>query len=133
MGVFHQAVEIRHPSRRGRGLDLDALVDTGATYTWIPAPLLRRIGIKASETRPFRMADGRVVNRKMGEAVARVKGKAVRTLVVFGDPGSEPLLGAYTLEGAGLTVDSIHRELVPVAAYAVGFTHPTGRKPSSPR
>lgn len=124
MGVFHQPVEIRHPSRRSRRLALEALVDTGATYTWIPAPLLSRIGIRASETRPFRLADGRIVERKMGEAIASVKGKAVRTLVVFGDPGSEPLLGAYTLEGAGLTVDSVHRELVPVVAYAVGFAHP---------
>jgi hypothetical protein len=36
------------------------------------------------------------------------------TLAVFGDPGTEPILGAFTLEGFGLGVDPVNRRLIPV-------------------
>jgi hypothetical protein len=38
----------------------------------------------------------------------------VITLVVFADPGSPALLGAYALEGLRLSPDPVRRRLVPV-------------------
>jgi len=35
-------------------------------------------------------------------------------IVIFGEPGSEPLLGAFTLEGFRLAADPVNRRLVPV-------------------
>ena len=57
----------------------------------------------------------------------RVDGRAVIRIVVFGDEGTEPLLGADTLEGLRLGVDPVGLRLIPVpglmmAAYIVSGT-----------
>lgn len=46
----------------------------------------------------------------------RIDGRAQPTIVVFGDSGSEPLLGVFTLEGFGLAADPVNRRLLPVPA-----------------
>ncbi len=51
--------------------------------------------------------------------IAYTRGQTLPTLVVFGDEGSIPLLGAYTLEGFGLAADPINRRLVPVRGLAM--------------
>jgi hypothetical protein len=38
------------------------------------------------------------------------------TIVIFGDPGSEALLGAVTLEEFSLGVDPVEKRLAPVVA-----------------
>ena len=43
------------------------------------------------------------------------------TLVVFGEPDSSVLLGAFTLEGLRLGVDSVNKQLIPTPAYLVGL------------
>ena len=129
MGTFHEPIEIWNPARPGKKLQLDALVDTGAAYSLVPGKLLRGLGAKATRTLRFKTADGRVVRGGVGEVMARVKGKATHTWVIFGGNDAEPLLGAYTLEGLALGVDSLHRNLVPVAPYLVGFT-PAPRRTS---
>ncbi|MSQ12787.1 MAG: hypothetical protein EXR47_01330 [Dehalococcoidia bacterium] len=42
-------------------------MDIGATFTVIPASFLRRLGVASRETIRFRLADGRVVERQIGE------------------------------------------------------------------
>lgn len=41
-------------------------------------------------------------------------GRAEVTLLVFGEPDTAPLLGAYALEGLRLAADPTGRRLVPV-------------------
>jgi predicted aspartyl protease len=50
----------------------------------------------------------------MTEARVRFGDVEVTTLVIFGDEGASALLGAYTLEGLGLAVDTVNRRLVPM-------------------
>jgi predicted aspartyl protease len=45
-----------------RFADIEALVDTGATYTWVPRNVLEQLGVHPSEERAFLLADGRFVN-----------------------------------------------------------------------
>ena len=65
------------------------------------------------------LGGGRVVTRDMAVTMARWDGEALPTLVVFGDPGSLPILGAYTLEGFGLAPDPVNRRLIPVRGLAL--------------
>jgi predicted aspartyl protease len=44
----------------------------------------------------------------------RIDGRTQPTIVIFGDPGTEPLLGVVTLEEFGLGVDPVNRWLIPV-------------------
>ena len=97
-------------------IEIEALVDTGATYTSIPEDVLERLGIEVREKRPFELADDRVVEYPVGYATMRVEHREVIALVVFGPVGTAPLLGATTLETVGLGVDPINQRLIPVPA-----------------
>jgi hypothetical protein len=54
------------------------------------------------------------VEREIGRTWIRVDGRTELTLVVFGGPDSQPLLGAYALEGLRLAADPVGRRLTPV-------------------
>ncbi len=115
MGTFRVSIEIGDPGGQ-RFETFEALVDTGATYTTISAPLLERLGVVPHARDTFLLADGRRVERDIGRTWVRVDGRVELTLVVFGDPDTPPLLGAYTLEGLRLAADPVGRRLIPVPA-----------------
>lgn len=95
---------------------LQALVDTGATFTMVPRSVLRGLGVPVTETSRFRLAEGRTIEREIGETQVQLDGRTVRTVVVFGDEGTEARLGVYTLERALLAVDPVGQRLVPTDA-----------------
>ena len=113
MGTFRVDIEIGDPAGQ-RYEKVEALVDTGATYTMVPAPLLERLGVVPHVRDAFVLADGRRVDRDIGRTWVRVDGRLELTLVVFGEPDAPSLLGAYTLEGLRLAADPVGRRLVPV-------------------
>ena len=118
MGTFRAAIDIGDPQGQ-RWETIEALVDTGANYTWISASTLARLGVSPQSRREFVTADGRIIERDMAVTMARWDGQALPSLVVFGDDGSIPLLGAYTLEGFGLAPDPANRMLIRVRGFAV--------------
>ncbi len=113
MGHIREVVEV---SGRGGGRfeRLEALVDTGATYTCIPRTVLERLGIVPEEEWPFVLADGREVRYPMAWIDIRMQGRVQPTIVVFAEPGSEPILGVVTLEEFRLAVDPVNRRLISV-------------------
>ncbi len=113
MGALRVTLEVA--DRVGRGfVSLQALVDTGATYTWVPASVLQALGHEPDEDREFVLTDGRTRVYRIGWVPVRLEGRLRPTPVVFGDEGTEPLLGVVTLEEFGLAVDPVGRRLVPV-------------------
>lgn len=115
MGEFHQRIEIGDLAG-SRFEAADALVDTGATYTWIPSDLLERLGVTPEERRPFVLADGREIEYELAWVRIRINGRSHPSICVFGNRGTEPLLGVFTLEAFGLDVDPVNRTLIPVRA-----------------
>ena len=133
MGAFSVAIELMGASGT-RPQRVEALVDTGATYTVVSARVLAALGIRPQRRHPFELAGGRIVEYNLAEARVRVDGQETTTWVVFGreqagaiahrrgappacdqtDEGASPLLGVYTLEGMGLAVDPVRRRLTPV-------------------
>lgn len=113
MGTFRVPIEIA--SLDGNRYErFEALVDTGASHTCVPRDRLERLGVQPEEPWPFVLADGREMICDVAWARIRIGGKPQPTIVVFGDEGSEPLLGAFTLEGFRLAVDPVSHRLVPV-------------------
>jgi predicted aspartyl protease len=100
---------------------LEAWVDTGASYTWIPQPILERLGYIPTGRRQFRMANGSTIERDVCRVYLRVEQDTQFTLCVFGDEDSEPLLGATALEEFALGVDPVNHTLVPVALNLLSF------------
>ena len=126
MGTFQVDVEIGDAAGE-RWQRVSALADTGAAYTWIPGSILTRLEVKPSFRLQFVLADGHIVERDATETRMRLNGQVRTTIVVFGDEGSGSLLGAYPLEGFGLSVDPINRTLVPIERFsmAAGRFHRT--------
>ena len=91
-------------------------MDTGSSYTFIPKPVLDRLGIAVTGQRPFRLANDERVFYDVGWAMVRANGSEGLTLVVFGEPDVMSLLGAHALEGLGQAVDPVNQRLMPVDA-----------------
>ena len=124
MGTFSVPMEVG--TLDGQSYEtIEALVDTGASYTVAPAGLLNRLGITPREHIEFELADGRIIELGIGEARVRIDGRDAVTLVVFGEEGVSPLLGAYTLEGVRLAVDPLRQLLVPTRALLMRATRRT--------
>jgi predicted aspartyl protease len=114
MGTFHTGCKIENHIDRTKAARLSKLlVDTGSEYTWVPATTLAKIGV-AREKKDVRfiMANGEVVTRSVGFAILRTGNNFTIDEVVFAEPGDLALLGARTLEGLNLTVDSARKKLV---------------------
>lgn len=97
----------------GQSLDIDAVVDTGAMFTTLRLPVLRKLDIAPTGRRRFLIADGRRIEMEYGEARAIIDGESVTTIVAFGEDTAPPVLGAYTLEGLAVAVDPSTQRLVP--------------------
>ncbi len=113
MGTFRVTIEIGDPTG-SRFREISALVDTGASYSQVPASVLRDLGVAPHTQRTFALADGRRIQREVGLTWARVNGDSTITTVIFGDETAGAVLGAVTLEELGLAVDPLNQRLVPV-------------------
>ncbi|MCY3023474.1 MAG: aspartyl protease family protein, partial [Planctomycetota bacterium] len=93
---------------------LEFLIDSGVVHSVVPAPVLERLGIKPLAQQEFRLADGSKIVRRKGCAVFRYKDQVGGADVIFGEEGDSVLLGAFTLEALGLSLDPLRRELKPL-------------------
>jgi predicted aspartyl protease len=114
MGAFHVSCRIENHIDRSRSIRIGKLlVDTHSEYTWVPAQRLEKIGVsREKKDIHFVMANGEVVTRSVGFAIVRVGRNFTIDEIVFSEPGDLILLGARTLEGLNLTVDTIRKKLV---------------------
>jgi predicted aspartyl protease len=114
MGTFHVACRVENHVDRSKSVEIPKLlVDTGSEYTWIPETKLEKIGVtREKKDLQFVMANGTIVTRSVGFAILRVGKSFTIDEVVFAEPGDLLLLGARSLEGLNLTVDSSKKKLV---------------------
>jgi len=121
MGTFRTTILIESTEHRGdiQSVD-DALVDTGSEYTWVPADILTKLGIRPEHTQRFIVADGRRLERSVGIAIVHAAGAKAPDFVVFAEPGDMTILGARSLEGLNVRVDSQRKQLVPAGPILAG-------------
>ena len=115
MGTFYWPMEVFSPDGSRRET-VNALVDTGASHTVLPASMLRRLGVVPFRTVLHRIADGSRIPREIGETRLRVNGLEATRIVAFGSDDVPPLLGADTRQGILLAVDPVEERLVPTDA-----------------
>jgi large subunit ribosomal protein L1 len=118
MGTFSVGVEIGSPGGH-TFRPVEAMVDTGATFSSLPRKLLEELGYHPIARRPFELADGRLVERDLAEVPVRIEGEVRTTTCVFADEESPVLLGAVTLEQFLLAPDPVRKRLVPVPGLAL--------------
>ncbi|MBS7637389.1 aspartyl protease family protein [Candidatus Bathyarchaeota archaeon] len=116
LGVFSVRATVWNPHNPSRKADVELLVDTGATYTVLPEEMLKKLDIPSIRLVRLRLADGRVLERPLGEAGIETDGfRATATPVVFG-VGETSLLGSVTMEQLGVAPDPIEKRLKVVEA-----------------
>ena len=111
MGMTYVKLKVKKDRKSKRFVEEDFLVDSGAFYTVVPGPVLKRLGIEANEEHTFFLANGEKITRKVGEAYFVLGESAGTAKVIFGKRGDSNLLGALTLETLGLVLDPLKREL----------------------
>ena len=116
MGNFHITMEVGD-AQGLRYEPVQVLVDSGATYNILPAPLLSRLGVRPTESGSFILADGRRIQRDMGQTWVRLEGREYIAPVVFGGADTQPILGIVTLNIFGLGIDPVKERLIPVDGY----------------
>lgn len=114
MGTFSVPVTLLNPTDPTRQLSVDCIVDSGASYSQMPAALLQRLGVTPQDEAHTRLADGREGTCPVGEVVFVVNGRRTTAKVIFGEPEAPSLMGAMTLEGLRLGVDPLGKRLIPV-------------------
>ncbi len=114
MGTFRVSCRVENIVDRKKSAEIpEVLVDTGSEYTWVAADLLNKIGIKREKKDlQFQMANGTLITRNVGFAIVRVEDAFTVDEVVFAEEGDLLLLGARSLEGMSLSVDSRRKKLV---------------------
>ena len=120
MTTFRYPIEIGDSAGQ-RFQTVEAWVDTGASYTLMPTDILDHLGHAPTHRRPFRLADGSIVELGLGQLTLRIGQETRVVSCVFGDEGSERLLGATALEEFALGVDPVNHTLVPVVLNLLGF------------
>jgi predicted aspartyl protease len=114
MGIFHVGALIENHVERKKSVRIaKLLVDTGSEHTWLPEYVLDKIGVKREKKDvSFMMANGTIVTRSIGFAIVHVDKYFTIDEVVFAEKGDLVLLGARTLEGLNLTVNTRSKKLV---------------------
>jgi clan AA aspartic protease len=87
------------------------LVDTGATDCMVPGNELEKLGIKKEGKMSYELSDGTLKEFSFGLVRIEFMGETTAGRVIFGEPGSEPLLGVTALESVGIVVDPANKTL----------------------
>lgn len=121
MGTFKIGCKVENISDRTLSAVVkNVLVDTGSEYTWLSEATLRKIKIAIEKKDlSFVMANGQKITRSVGFALIRVDGAFTVDEVVFAQPGDLQLLGARTLEGLNLIVNSRDKKLAAAGPIVV--------------
>ena len=112
VGTFSADFVIRN--RNGsQARTLNGVVDTGASFTVIPAQILDELGIEREEMKMFSFADGSRRELPIALAEMELQGQRGAVYVVCGPDSREILLGALALETFALAADATYRRLIP--------------------
>lgn len=109
------------PRDKVRSIEIQALVDTGASCLAIPAEAARALGLEEKGRRPVRLADGRSIEapRVMGIHL-EVLGRDMTCDALVMPEGTTALVGQIPLEMLDLVVDPKNQEMRPNPAHPEG-------------
>ena len=95
-----------------RTLEIEALVDTGATNLVLPADVVAALGVRELGRRKVRYADGRVEEVPwVGNLMIEILGREMQGEALVIAAGHTPLIGQIPLENLDLIVDPKSREV----------------------
>lgn len=113
MGIVKTHLRVINPKQPHKSYEGEFLVDTGAQYTVLPKKVWQDLGLTPHRSQRFSLADGTVIERKIGGASIVYKNIESVTPVVLGEPKDDLIVGVVTLENLGLGINPFTREIYP--------------------
>ena len=118
MGIFYARIGVSD-GNGGETEWVNALVDTGATYSVLPSSLLRdRVGVRPTTRLLFTFPNGEQERLPVGVASFRYGDTEASSRVVFGEEGLFKL-GSTTLNMLGLVADTTEHRLIPAPKFLI--------------
>jgi len=108
MGKTSTTIKLFGP---GGTAELEALVDTGATFTKISQSLASKVGLKPRRTVLTQVATGEFISRNAGALEGELEGIRDTIPVVIGEDHEPAVIGYTTLEILGFKVNPITEKL----------------------
>jgi clan AA aspartic protease len=100
------------PPEQVRTVEVEALVDTGATTLVLPAEVCRGLGLREAGRRKVRYANGVVAELPWVRGVwIEILGREMTSDALVEAEGTTPLIGQIPLEGLDLIVNPKTRDL----------------------
>jgi predicted aspartyl protease len=119
MNVFRVSVVASNPKSPGQRTDaLEALVDTDAELTWLPAELLWAIGVTPRRMETFSLVGNLTVERGVAYVMLRANGRETPCEVVFAEPGDRLRVGVRALQGFGIKMENPQHRFIDLATMA---------------
>ena len=87
------------------------VVDTGSTFSWVRSETLQKLEVKPTDKYRFETIEGRRIIREISFLEVECLGRRAPTLIVFAKGRDSEVLGLHALEGLGLEVDPVRREV----------------------
>lgn len=119
MGLIRTSAAVRNPAKPDQVWEGTFLVDTGTIDCLVPRPHLEAIGLRPEGQRRYTLADGSEVAMDVTVGRVELMNVFVGATILFGEVGSEPLLGATALESLGIEVDPLNQTLTKRAAVSL--------------
>lgn len=114
MGKVVERVKITNLLDPSRSLEVDAIIDTGATMLVLPQELVDKLGLKKMREVKVRYANNKTETKAVyGVATVEIQGRAGEFNVLAESEGFQPLIGQIILEQLDLIVDPRSKRVVP--------------------
>jgi len=111
MGLTTVKLKVKNPKNEANFIEADFLVDSGSQYTVLPEKEWKKLNLKPLRVQDFSLADGRVIQRKIGWALLEYQKNQGPSPVVLGKRNDSYLLGVVSLENMGLSLDPFARKI----------------------
>src|SRR5208283_6059961 len=119
MGIFTAKLRVWNPASSSPAEEIEVMVDTGASYSWVLRTRLESLGVRAVRKMQFRTIEGHTIERDLAPVFVATDGFTGGDNVVMAEAGDVEVMGSHTLESLGVTVDPVSKKLVPTVGLAL--------------
>jgi predicted aspartyl protease len=119
MGSFSAKLRVWNPESPEKAEEIEALVDTGAAFSWIHRERLERMGAVVLRRIGFRAIGGSVIEGDTAAVCVASNGFTAPDIVVMAERNDMEVIGVHTIEGLGLAADPVQKKLIPTVMPAL--------------
>ena len=114
MGKVIEKIKLTNFTDPSKSLEIDALIDTGATMLVLPQDVVEQLGLKKLQDTPVRYANNTTqIKSVYGIAILEIRGRVGYFDALAEVEGSQPLVGQIVLERLDLLVDPNKKVVMP--------------------